>query len=320
MKKIIIISGDPNSINSELIYKSWRKLNKSEKKMIYVISNFNLLTAQFKKLKYRIKMKKVKTISDFTKYNELKILDIDLKFKNPFKVKKEVISHFIKRSFNLAHNIALKDKNVGIINCPINKQTLKKQQSGVTEYFASKCKVKKDTEVMLIKNEYTSVSPVTTHIDLSKVARNIKATIISKKVGTIHSFFKLNFNKKPKICILGLNPHNAEYRKNSIERKIIIPTISLLKKKGFNVNGPISADSIFIKDYKSYDVILGMFHDQVLSPFKALFKYNAINITLGLKYFRASPDHGTANNLIGKNKAKEISLLKCIYFIKKLKK
>ena len=173
---------------------------------------------------------------------------------------------------------------------------------------------------MLIKNEYTSVSPVTTHIDLSKVARNIKATIISKKVGTIHSFFKLNFNKKPKICILGLNPHNAEYRKNSIERKIIIPTISLLKKKGFNVNGPISADSIFIKDYKSYDVILGMFHDQVLSPFKALFKYNAINITLGLKYFRASPDHGTANNLIGKNKAKEISLLKCIYFIKKLKK
>ena len=77
------------------------------------------------------------------------------------------------------------------------------------------------------------------------------------------------------------------------------------------------SDTIFMQEYKNYDVIVGMFHDQVLTPFKALFKFDAINITLGLKYLRASPDHGIAVNLIGKNKANPKSLIKCIEFMNK---
>ena len=84
------------------------------------------------------------------------------------------------------------------------------------------------------------------------------------------------------------------------------------------MGGPYSADTIFINDYKKFDVIIGMYHDQVLSPFKALFKFDAINITLGLKYSRMSPDHGTAFNLIKKNKASPESLQKCFSFIKNL--
>ena len=83
---------------------------------------------------------------------------------------------------------------------------------------------------------------------------------------------------------------------------------------------PLVSDTIFINDYKKFDVIVGMFHDQVLSPFKALFKFNAINITLGLKYLRVSPDHGVAKNLIGKNIADATSLLQCINFINKFGK
>ena len=86
---------------------------------------------------------------------------------------------------------------------------------------------------------------------------------------------------------------------------------------GFNINGPFVSDSFFIKDFKNYNVIVGMYHDQVLIPFKSIFKFDAINITLGLKYLRVSPDHGVARNLIKKNKANYKSLLKCIKFINK---
>ena len=81
-----------------------------------------------------------------------------------------------------------------------------------------------------------------------------------------------------------------------------------------NIKGPLVSDTIFMNDYKNFDVIVGMYHDQVLSPFKTLFKFDAINITLGLDYIRVSPDHGTARNLVGKNKANPSSLLKCIDF------
>ena len=128
------------------------------------------------------------------------------------------------------------------------------------------------------------------------------------------------FLKKPKIAILGHNPHNAELRKNSEEKKIIIPAIKKLKQMHVKIYGPHVADTIFIKDYKKFDVIVGMYHDQVLAPFKALFKFNAFNLTLGLKYIRVSPDHGVGLNLIGKNKANPTSLLECIKFLSKLNK
>ena len=83
------------------------------------------------------------------------------------------------------------------------------------------------------------------------------------------------------------------------------------------VYGPYVSDTIFLKEYKSFDVIVGMYHDQVLAPFKSLFKFDAINLTLGLNYLRVSPDHGVALELIGKNKANYSSLLECVKFVDK---
>ena len=131
---------------------------------------------------------------------------------------------------------------------------------------------------------------------------------------------KKKFKKKPKIGILGLNPHNAEMRKNSEEVKTIIPTILKIKKSGIKISGPLVSDTLFIKDYNKYDVIVGMYHDQVITPFKTLFKFDAINITLGLKYLRISPDHGTAVNIMRKKKADPKSLISCINFIDKFGK
>ncbi len=315
MKKIILLSGDPNSINSELIYKSWKKIPISLKKRIYLITNYNLIKKQLKALRYRVSLLKVKNINVNSSSQSLKVIDIKLKFKNPFKVSRRSASKFVLDSLNFAHNQALKNDVAGIINCAIDKKLLNKKKTGVTEYLASKCKITNSSESMLIANDKFAVSPITTHLDIKDVAKNLSKNKIVLKIMTINKWFKKLIKRNPKIGILGLNPHNAELIKGSEEKNIIIPAIKMMKKKGLNIYGPLISDTLFINDYKKYDVIVGMYHDQVITPFKTLFKFNAINITLGLKYLRVSPDHGTATNLIKKNKGNPASLMKCFKFL-----
>ena len=315
-KKIILISGAPNSINSEIIFKSWKKLSKERKKNIFVISNYNLLKDQFKKLKYKISPVLVKSMSQSRLSDKLKIINVDLNYKDPFNVSIKDSSKFVLKSLSIAHNLALKKNDVaGIINCPIDKNLLGKKGMGVTEFLASKCSLKKDSVVMIIGNEDLKVSPLTTHLDLKLVSNYINRTLIIKKVKIINNWFKKILKKKPKIAILGLNPHNAELRSNSEEKNIILPAINKLKKLGIKLYGPIPTDTIFINDYKNFDIIIGMYHDQVLTPFKALYKFNAINSTLGLKYIRVSPDHGVAKDKILSKKSNPLSLLKCFDYV-----
>jgi len=173
-------------------------------------------------------------------------------------------------------------------------------------------------ETMLIYNKDLSVSPITTHIKLKKVSGEISKKNIVNKLLTINKFFIKQFKTKPKIGIIGLNPHNDELRKNSEENKIIIPAINKLKKRNILVEGPISPDTAFLNfKKKRFHVLVGMYHDQVLSPFKALFKFHAINITLGLPFIRISPDHGTGKDIIKKNLADPTSLIEAIKFFRK---
>lgn len=315
-KKIIIITGDPNSINSEIIFKTWKKLDKKVKKKIYLIGSFNLINKQFKKLKIKTKVLKIKDLNDEESSNNLKILDIPLIFKNPFQVIRSNAAKYVTRSLDLADKLAKKKVIKGIINCPINKSLLKTSNKiGVTEYFAYKCKVIDGSEVMMIYNKKLSVVPLTTHINIKNVSKNLNKNLIINKLESLNYNFKKIFKTKPKIGVLGLNPHNAEMRANSEEVTKIIPAISILKKKGINVKGPLVGDTVFINNYKNFDVLVGMYHDQVLAPFKTLFHFDAINITLGLRYLRVSPDHGPAIKLVGKNKANPSSLLQCIKFL-----
>ncbi len=314
-RKIIIVSGDPNSINSEIIVKCWKKLNKSLRERIFLISNYNLMTQQIRKLKYSNKILKINNINENLKSDKLKIIDINVNFTNPFRVSKISSSKFVLKSLDLAHNILIKNEAQAMVNCAIDKKLLKVKGSGVTEYLASKCKIKDNSEVMMIFNKKLSVCPITTHIDLKQVSSKLKINVLVKKIKKIDNWYKSTFKRRPKIAVLGLNPHNAEQRKFSEEEKIIKPAIKKLYKSRFKISGPFASDTIFIKEYKKYDVIVGMYHDQVLAPFKTLFKYDAINITLGLKYLRVSPDHGTAKSLIGKKVASSASLLKSINFV-----
>ena len=171
----------------------------------------------------------------------------------------------------------------------------------------------------MIYNKKLSVVPLTTHIPINKISKSINSSLIINKLNSLNEEYKKIFRKKPKICILGLNPHNGEYKKGTEEALYILPAILKLKKMSINITGPLVADTIFINNYKKFDVVVGMYHDQVLAPYKTLFHYNAINVTLGLSYVRVSPDHGTAIDIIKKDKASHISLLQCVRFISDLK-
>ena len=169
-----------------------------------------------------------------------------------------------------------------------------------------------------ISDQKLSVSPLTTHLALKDVPKKISKQKIYLHVKLITEFYKKKFNKKPKIAITGLNPHCESNFKNCEEEAIIIPAIKKLKLKKFNVDGPYPADTIFIKEYlRNFDVIIGMYHDQVLSPMKALFNFDAINITLGLPFTRVSPDHGPNYSMLGKNLSDPESLTQALKFLDK---
>ena len=128
----------------------------------------------------------------------------------------------------------------------------------------------------------------------------------------------LSFFYGAKIGILGLNPHCESIDEFNEDKKIIKPAINNLLKLNYNVSGPFSADTIFLKqNRKKFDVIIGMYHDQVLTPIKTLFEYDAINITLGLPFTRISPDHGPNEKMLGKNLSNPLSLIRAIEFLDK---
>ena len=316
MNNFGIILGEPNSINSEILAKS-----KAFKSKAIIIGSYNLLKSQLKILKIKKKIKVIKKPEDFKKFDRtLNVLDIPLKFKNPFSVSNKESSAYVKKCLNIGHKLCLQNKLSGIINCPINKRNLFKEKNlGITEFLAQKNKVS-SSEVMIIYNKKLSVVPITTHIKIKDIHKNLKKNLLIKKIKTLHKYYYKYFKKKPRIAVLGLNPHNFELRNNSEEAKIITPAINNLQKK-IKISGPYPSDTIFIKNNsKKFDVIVGMYHDQVLSPFKALFAFDAINITLGLPYIRMSPDHGVAEDKKKLNISNPQSLNRCIEEISKLVK
>ena len=320
-KPIAIIAGEPNSISSEIIFKSWKLRKQYAHKPFFVIGSAKLLNLQKKKLKYQIKIKKINDNFkvNYLKNTQLPVYDIDFNQKKTFQKISNSSNKYILKCFDLAIKLAKNKKILGFINCPISKEFLfKNKHEGITE-FLSKRLAMKGNEVMLIYNKELSVSPITTHIPLRKVSAKINKSKIIKNIKIINDFYKKVFNKKPNFAILGLNPHNSPSSKKSEENEIINKAIKNLIKLKIKVTGPVPTDSSFMifKKYK-FDVILGMYHDQVLTPFKALYNYDAINITLGLPFIRVSPDHGVAENIVGKKIANPQSLIESIKFFNHL--
>jgi|TARA_B100000749_G_scaffold244439_1_gene206285 4-hydroxythreonine-4-phosphate dehydrogenase len=322
-KPIAIIAGEPNSISSEIIFKCWKLKKKYIHKPLFIIGSVQLLNLQMKQLKYKIKIKKINKHFKIRDLNEIElpVYDIDYTQKKPFEKISSKSNKYIFKCFEVALKFVKDKKILGFINCPISKEYLfKNKYQGVTEFLSKKLNKKNNNEVMLIYNKKLSVSPITTHIPLNQVSKKINQYKIVEKVKIINNFYKKFLNKKPNFAILGLNPHNFSISKKSEEKKIINKAIKSLVKLKINAKGPVAPDSSFVifKKYK-FDVIIGMYHDQVLSPFKALYNFFAINITLGLPYIRISPDHGIAEDIVGKKIANPNSLIESIKFFNYIK-
>ena len=317
-KPIIIFTGEPNSIFSEILIKSLNKIK--IKKPIVVISSEKLLKIQFKKLNLykKIKILNHKNLNNYKLNNKtINLINIDYNQKKAFEKISRKSQKYIQDSFDMAFKIIKKEKILGFINGPISKKYfLNKKYLGITEFISSH--FKKENTSMLIFNKKLSVCPVTTHLPLKLVSKKINQKNISNKVKLIQKFYKEYLNKVPRIGILGLNPHCESILNFNEDEKIIKPVVLKMKKNGYKISGPIPADTIFLKNNrKNFDVIVGMYHDQVLTPIKTLYEYDAINITLGLPFLRISPDHGPNEKMVGKKLSNPLSLIKAIQFLDK---
>jgi 4-hydroxythreonine-4-phosphate dehydrogenase len=318
-KPILIVAGEPNSVFLEIFFKTVKK--KIINNPIILIVSKDLFLKQMKRLSFNCKINLINENNiNFKKIDNKKIniINVTYKFKNPFEKITDKSNKYLTKCFSIALQLLKKNEFLGLINGPISKKNfLKEKYLGITEYLATKTK-RENKVAMLIYNRKLSVSPLTTHLPLRLVPHMITKKKIINQVELINQFYKKEFKKNPKIAVTGLNPHCESNYKSSEENKTIIPTIKLLNKKNIKIEGPFAADTIFLKEQlNKYDVIIGMYHDQVLTPIKTLFGFEAINITLGLPFIRISPDHGPNVKMLGKNKSNPESLIQAIKFLTK---
>jgi 4-hydroxythreonine-4-phosphate dehydrogenase len=203
-----------------------------------------------------------------------------------------------------------------LVTAPINKETIQSEDfnfSGHTEYLESKLDGK---SLMILMSDTLRIGLITGHIPISKITETITPELIENKVNILHHSLIKDFNiNKPKIAVLGLNPHNGDYGViGSEDDEVIRPTIDRIKESGKLVFGPYAADGFFgSKTYQQFDGVLAMYHDQGLAPFKALSFGNGVNFTAGLSKIRTSPDHGTAFDVAGKGKANPESFKEALF-------
>ena len=223
---------------------------------------------------------------------------------------------------------SLKQKEIdGLVTAPIHKKNVQSAEfnyTGHTPFLKNYFGVS-DVVMLLFANEFR-VALVTEHIPVNEVASKISKEIITRKLNILNESLQKDFGiDKPKIAVLGLNPHAGdEGLIGKEEETIIIPAIKEAKQNNMIVTGPFSADSFFAKQYHNrFDAVLAMYHDQGLVPFKTLASGEGVNYTAGLPVIRTSPDHGTAFDIAGKGKADESSfrtaVFECLTIINKRK-
>ncbi len=298
MKKKFVFLGDVNSINIEIIYKSHKNL---KNKVNYImIGNINDLSKYLKKIDSKLKVNEIYDPIKFSNFNKnhLNIFNIE-------NISNEKYKNLLNQ-IEIANRLSIISKN-DLVTMPINKSIFKKKINfnGMTEYLA---KINKKDTHMLMYGEKFSVIPLTTHINLNDVSKFIDRKFIKPSIQKIlfqlkRSIYNFKYNNIKFLCY---NPHCGEDNTIGNQDRIVYQSISRFKK----IKGPYAADSAF-KNLNSKLLFISMYHDQVLIPFKLLNK-KGINITLGLNYKRLSPAHGTATDIIFKNKVDLSSYLSCM--------
>lgn len=308
--------GDMNGIGPEVILKTFEDPRMMELCTPIVFANAKLLAYIKKTLGININIHSIDDISDIQtgKFNVLNIWKEGVNIE--YGTLNENVGKYAIKSFTEATK-ALKEETIhALVTAPINKYNIQSEDftfPGHTDYLNKELE---GNSLMLMVSEELKIGLLTDHIPLKDVSHAITAELIKSKVKTINQSLIQDFNiQRPKIAILGLNPHSGD---NGVigqeEKEVIIPTIKELSEEGYIVYGPYSADAFFGNEqYKVYDAVLAAYHDQGLAPFKALSFGSGINFTAGLQQIRTSPDHGTAYDIAGKGLAENTSFRNAVY-------
>lgn len=239
--------------------------------------------------------------------------DVSVVFGKPSKM----AGKYALLSLEAASNALINNEIDVLVTAPINKDNTQSANfnfPGQTEYLAKK--FGDDEPLMMLMTDEIKLGLITAHIPISKVSESITPELIKKKVTIFHNSLIQDFGiPKPKIAILGLNPHCGD--KGVIgneDDEIVMPTIDEIQNEGKFVYGPYSADSFFgTKLYSKFDGVLAMYHDQGLAPFKTLSFGRGVNFSAGINKIRTSPDHGTAYEIAGKGLAEETSFKEALF-------
>lgn len=320
--KLGITLGDPNGIGPEIILKTLLEENSLNDIIPIIYSEVEIIEFYLTHLKIKLEINIIddplKAVPGVVNVFGLSKSNFKIDFGQPKKVSGQVAF----QSLSKASDHALKNLIDVIVTAPIDKNTIQGDNfnfNGHTEYFTSI--TNNNHSLMLMAHGKLKVGIVTNHLSIDQVSKAITVDAILNKIKLMDQSLKSDFQiKNPKIGLLGLNPHSGDGGLiGQQEVQIIKPAIHQAIEKGFNVIGPFPADGFFASgNYKEYDGILAMYHDQGLIPFKILSKNQGVNFTSGLPIIRTSPDHGTAYNLAGKNKASFISFKNAMLLAKQI--
>jgi len=317
-----ITLGDINGVGPEVIIKSLSDsrimkyltpvIYGSTKVLSYYRKSLEIEDFNYSQVKDDyINFKKVNVVNCWNEVIEIKTGTVDPE-----------VGTYAFKALEKATEDLLNEKIDALVTGPVNKKLLQSEKfsfPGQTEYITSKCGQK--DSLMMMAGDVLKVGLVTTHVSIKDVAKHITKENISSKIKIFMQSLKYDFGiNKPRIAVLGLNPHAGDDGLlGNEEKEIIMPIVEDFKNKGYLVHGPYPSDGFFgVAQFRNYDGVLAMYHDQGLIPFKTLSFEAGVNFTSGLSVIRTSPDHGTAYNLAGKNLASEIPMRSAIFLAKEI--
>ncbi|WP_298264704.1 4-hydroxythreonine-4-phosphate dehydrogenase PdxA [uncultured Lutibacter sp.] len=314
--KLGISIGDFNGIGIEIILKTFLDKRMLDFCTPIIFGSTKLITSYKKNTNINVLFNGIKQV-DKAIQGKINIVnlwkeDIDVELGKPTKQSGKYAFLSLKAATEALNNGSIDV----LVTAPINKDNIQSENfkfPGHTEYLESK--IEGDSLMILMTNKIR-IGLITGHIPVSKISENITPDLIKQKVAILYTALKQDFAiQKPKIAILGLNPHCGDHGVIGLEDdEIIKPTILEIQEEGKLVYGPYAADSFFgSENYKNFDAILAMYHDQGLAPFKTLSFGEGVNYTAGLAKIRTSPDHGTAYELAGKGQASINSFKEAVF-------
>jgi 4-hydroxythreonine-4-phosphate dehydrogenase len=308
--------GDLNGIGSEVVLKTFEDPRMLEFCTPVIFASVKTMSFLKKAYELELNFHGIDQLQDILQ-KKVNVLNV---WKEPVTINfgkedKEIGAYAIK-SLSAAVRALKEDKIDVLVTAPINKANVQSEAfkfPGHTDYLAQELK---GESLMLMISENLRVGLLTDHVAVKDVAKSITRELIEKKINTIHQTLIQDFDiERPKIAVLGINPHVGD---NGVigdeDDTILIPTLDNLRNNGKVVFGPYAADSFFGSgNYKNFDAVIASYHDQGLIPFKTLAFGSGVNYTAGLDKIRTSPDHGTAYDVAGKNIANSDSFKEAVF-------